>query len=157
MRERKKKQRKGRWRKERRKEGRKKRESLHGALLHMLPLRLLQWNLNHESWAETLSLYVLEVPLRSSTSSLFQHSQINNRQTSLGSKISQASGTNFYFNKPNSNNIILGPAPVAQWWSLACSASVAQVQFLGTDLPLSSVAMLWWWLTYKKRKIGNRC
>ena len=32
-----------------------------------------------------------------------------------------------------------------------------QVWFPGVDLHHSSVAMLWWWLTYKNRKIGNRC
>ena len=50
------------------------------------------------------------------------------------------------------------PAPMALGVSSACPASVAWAWFLGTDLTTGpSAAMLWQWLTYKKRKIGNRC
>ena len=45
---------------------------------------------------------------------------------------------------------------MAEWLSLAHSATAAWVWFAGTNLYHLFVAILWGRLTYKKRKIGNR-
>ena len=59
-------------------------------------------------------------------------------------------------NKKDMLKSILGAGSMAQELSLVCSASAAQVWFPGMDVYYLSVAMLWWWPTYKIEEDWHR-